>query len=159
MTLFATPITYLQHLFSKFHYQLGSPGGGVNPETNTPPLDPPLAGNTRGTDRTLAFPCCFVVVTGDSLAGLHDNMAFSTVDSDNDHHRYDVLRITVAQSCQPQQQIQPASKANKESTKANKEPTKANKEPTKANKEPTKANKEPIKANELSTTKTNEKSK
>ena len=28
LTLFATPIIYLQHLFSKFHYQLGSPGGG-----------------------------------------------------------------------------------------------------------------------------------
>ena len=52
---------------------------------------------------------------------------------------------TVAQSCQPQQQIQPA--------------TKANKKPAKANKEPTKANKEPTKANELPTTKTNEKSK
>ena len=35
-TLFATPIIYLQHLFSKFHYQLGSPwGGGLN--TLTPP--------------------------------------------------------------------------------------------------------------------------
>ena len=30
VTLFATPIIYLQHLFSKFHYQLSSPwwGGG-----------------------------------------------------------------------------------------------------------------------------------
>ena len=28
LTLFATPIIYLQDLFSKFHYQLGSPGGG-----------------------------------------------------------------------------------------------------------------------------------
>ena len=28
VTLFATPIIYLQHLFSKFHYQLGSRGGG-----------------------------------------------------------------------------------------------------------------------------------
>ena len=27
LTLFATPLIYLQHLFSKFHYQLGSPGG------------------------------------------------------------------------------------------------------------------------------------
>ena len=33
LTLFATPIIYLQHLFSKFHYQLGSPwkGGGLTP--------------------------------------------------------------------------------------------------------------------------------
>ena len=52
---------------------------------------------------------------------------------------------TVAQSCQPQEQIQPA--------------TKANKEPTKENKEPTKTKKEPTKANELPTTKTNKKSK
>ena len=50
----------------------------------------------------------------------------------------------VAQSCQPQQQIQPA--------------TKANKEPTKAKKEPTKASRELTKANELPTTNTNEKS-
>ena len=28
LTLLATPIIYLQHLFSKFHYQLGSPWGG-----------------------------------------------------------------------------------------------------------------------------------
>ena len=32
LTLFATPIIYLQHLFSKFHYQLGSPWGGLTPE-------------------------------------------------------------------------------------------------------------------------------
>ena len=31
LTLFAIPIIYLQHLFSNFHYQLGSPGGGINP--------------------------------------------------------------------------------------------------------------------------------
>ena len=37
MTLFATPIIYLQHLFSKFHYQLGSPGGGLNPLGHPPP--------------------------------------------------------------------------------------------------------------------------
>ena len=67
--------------------------GGIKPPKPTPPLDPPLAGNTRGTDRTLAFPCCFVALTGDSLAGLHDNMAFSTVDSDNDHHRYDCAQM------------------------------------------------------------------
>ena len=37
LTLFATPIIYLQHLLSKFHYQLGSPWGESNPH-----LDPPL---------------------------------------------------------------------------------------------------------------------
>ena len=31
LTLFATPIIYLQHLSSKFHYQLSSPWGGVTP--------------------------------------------------------------------------------------------------------------------------------
>ena len=40
VTLSAIPIIYLQHLFSKFHYQLGSPwvgvGGGVKP-LNPPP--------------------------------------------------------------------------------------------------------------------------
>ena len=46
LTLFAIPIIYLLHLFSKFHYQLGSPGGGgLNPRT--PPLDPPLATGHR----------------------------------------------------------------------------------------------------------------
>ena len=40
LTLFAIRIIYLQHLFSKFHYQLGSPGGGGKPLT--PPLDPSL---------------------------------------------------------------------------------------------------------------------
>ena len=36
-----TYIIYVQHLFSKFHYQLGSPGGGVK-LLKPPPLDPPL---------------------------------------------------------------------------------------------------------------------
>ena len=40
LTLFATPIICLQHPFSKFHYQLGSPWGrGLSPWI---PLDPPL---------------------------------------------------------------------------------------------------------------------
>ena len=34
VTLFAIPIIYLQHLFSKFHYQLDSPwGGGLPPDS------------------------------------------------------------------------------------------------------------------------------
>ena len=39
VTLFAIPIIYLQHLFSKFHYELGDPGGGgVKPLSPPPPI-------------------------------------------------------------------------------------------------------------------------
>ena len=52
LTLFATPIIYLQHLFSKFHYQLGSPGGGGKP----PPLpDPPVCMQQDGQEQRWQF--------------------------------------------------------------------------------------------------------
>ena len=44
---FATPIIYLQHLFSKFHYQLGSPCGGGKP------LNPPPPGSTSAMSAAL----------------------------------------------------------------------------------------------------------
>ena len=66
LTLFATPIIYLQHLFSKFHYRLGSPWGGGNP-----PPDPPLNCNRRHISTVRCFMICMPVIERLSLLTAH----------------------------------------------------------------------------------------